>query len=163
MKKILDKEKSNLLVEFLLNSKEDFVIEKSADKSIDFIVKSSEQVYAVFTRYRNFPDTETKSRTLTNEEEKRIENVCKAKYIPVIAYAFFIKETDKIYVFLMTLDKMRKLTTKDDNAFLNPVLHGMDIKLGVGNSFERELYNSLNMHVDILEVSISQQSIDKSF
>ncbi len=153
MNKILDEKKSNWLVEFFLRCKGALNVEEAGEKGIDFIVKTKNETFAVFTRYRNFPETETKSKTLDREEEERIKKICATKYTPVIAYVFFDKYTERIYLILMTLDKMHQLVSAD-NKFLNQVLHGMDIKLGVGKSFSEQLYQELKKQVDTVEISV---------
>ena len=153
MKNTLDRINSKLLIEFILTCKKGIDIERAKDKSIDFIVKANSKTYAIFTRYRNFPLQETKSRTLEKKVEERIENICKGNIIPVIAYVFFDEDTTKIYVIIMTLNKMRELVEMD-NEFLNQVLHGMDIKLGIGKSFNRELFQQLKKTVFATEIEL---------
>ena len=153
--KVLDKEKSNLLVEFVLRSKEGLSVEKPEEKRIDFIVRTETETYAVFTRYRNFPLQETKSRTLQTEEEERIEDICNDKYIPLIAYVFYEEKTEKIYIFLMTLDRMHELADSD-YEFLNNVLHGVDIKFGIGKEFNDTLFDGLKRQVCTTEISFEE-------
>lgn len=153
MKTPLNKLKSNLLIKFILDCKQGIIIEEAKDEKIDFIVKTNSKTYAIFTRYRNFPLQETKSRTLTTDEEERIGNICKDNVIPVIAYAFFDEGAQKIYVIIMTLNKMQELVNAD-NEYLNQVLHGIDIKLGVGKNFKEELFQELKKEICTAELEI---------
>ncbi len=153
MKTLLNKSTSNLLVKFILDCKQGIIVEDAEDEKIDFVVKADSETYAIFTRYRNFPLQETKSRTLRTDEEERIENICKDNMIPVIAYTFFDEGMNKIYVMIMTLNKMQELVNAD-NVYLNQVLHGMDIKLGVGKMFREELFHELKREVCTAELEI---------
>ncbi len=156
--KVIDSIKSRLLVEYVLRSKENIIVEKPEDSRIDFVITRETEKYGVFVRYRNFPLSETKSKTLDKEEQERILHICGEDMIPVIAYVFYEMESDKTYVFMMTMDKMEELSMQD-NSFVNQVMKGIDVKLGVGKHFSDELYVGLKNEVASTEISINSNQI----
>lgn len=54
---------------------------------------------------------------------------------------------------LTSYNKVQELVNAD-NVYLNQVLHGMDIKLGVGKTFREELFHELKREICTAELEI---------
>ena len=59
---------------------------------------------------------------------------------------------------MMTMAKMEELSMQD-NRFVNQVMKGIDVKLGIGKHFSEELYEGLKREVACTEVSINSNQI----
>lgn len=152
--KILGKTNSKALVKYILTSKKDFKTDKSENNKIDFIVtdkKNPAKKYGIIVRYRNIPDSETRSQVYELTEIKKIcinENL-----IPVIACAIYDEDTNKTYAFLITVEQIENLSQDTDcNEFLREVMHGLEIKFGINRNTSKDLLNKLKMKVDYTEV-----------
>lgn len=157
MAKILNNENSRTIVETILKNREGIEVIKPQNPEIDYLAKTESETYAIFVRYRNFPEQETKSRTLEHGEEQKFQALCGDSYIPTVAFVFWDNELEKIYTFIMTLDQMKTLVC-DDNNFMNMVMHGIDLKIGVGKHISEKLVQQAKGKVDITEIQIIRSS-----
>lgn len=155
--KILEKTSSRSLVEYILSSKQDFATEKSVLNKIDFVVTSKSdqsKKYGVAVRYRNIPYSETRSQVFENTDIQQIKEICsKEGLVPVIAFALYDEEINKTYAFICTIQQMEELSKdeKTKNA-LSEVVHGLQIKYGVGHATSQELLYTLKNNVDCTEI-----------
>ena len=154
--KVVDNANSRELVRFALQTKENLIIEKSKIESIDYIVSSTDdnaKKYGIVIRYRNIPDSETRS-TVFNDLEKIKENCNNNQLIPTIAFILYDKAEKSAYVFLVTVEKLEELANskiiEDEISYVD---QGIQIKYGINLTTEKKMLDELKAHLDYVEIT----------
>ena len=166
--KVVDNVNSKELVRFALQSKGSLSIEKSEDKSIDFIVSPLEDInkkYGIVIRYRNIPEKETKSKVFADLDKLK-ENCAKNNLIPTIGFVLYNKSSDNTkkyaYVFLFTVKELENLANnKQLENEISYVDHGIQIKYGTGHEADVKMLDKLKEHLDYIEITVGEKDFTK--
>lgn len=159
--RILEDVNSKALIQYILTSKKGYKTTSSGDKKIDFVTASDDgtKQYGVAVRYRNIPCSETRSQVFEDKDVREIKDACGTDLIPTIAFAVHDEETKKTYAIIGTIEQMEKLADKEENTreFFYNVIHGMQIKFGVGRETKNDLLDKLKMNFDYTEIETNQK------
>ncbi|MBS6733795.1 MAG: hypothetical protein KH275_01115 [Clostridiales bacterium] len=154
--KVLNEENSKQIVKNVLSMREELTIKKGTGKA-DFTVLVNEnpsQKYDIAVRYRNFPETETPSQVF---DMTGFEAECeKNSRIPVLAFVFFDQATNRVYLSISTVKKMKEIAKEDsDTDIIKEVMHGIQIKYGRGHE---ALESYLNKFKDKIDFTIIERN-----
>lgn len=155
--KVINKTNSKIFVEYVLKSKGNLEINRNTNDKLDFIVtnKDTNKEYGIIVRYRNIPCTETRSQVLDKETLSKLGEICdkeKRGLIPTIAFLIFDEEKKTTYVYITTVENLKSLSKNSDVEALTEVMHGSQIKYGIGLETRDELLNSLKKKLDCTEI-----------
>lgn len=154
--KVVDDVNSRELVRFALQSKGTLSIEKSEDKSIDFIVSPLEDInkkYGIVIKYRNIPEKETKSKVF-DDLDKLKENCAKNNLIPTIGFVLYDETGKTTYVFLFTVQQLEYLTVSEKiKDEIYAVMNGIQLKYGVNHTAIKSMMDRLKANLDYIEIT----------
>ena len=162
--KLINNENSRELVKFALNTKGNLNIEKSDIKGISYIVSSTENTnkkYGIIIKYRNIPESESRSETFKNLETTK-KTCSDYQLIPTIAFVLNDETEQYTYVFLSTVKQLEDLA---DNKIIEDeisyVEHGIQIKYGINKTTVEEMLNKLKLHLDYIEIRTGTNNFDE--
>lgn len=154
--KVLEEVSSKALIQYILTSKKGYKTTSSGNKKIDFVTTSDDgtKQYGIAVRYRNIPRSETRSQVFEDKDVREIKDACGTDLIPTIAFAVYDEESEKTYAIIGTIEQMEKLADEEENTreFFYNVIHGMQIKFGVGHDTQYDLLKKLEAHFDYTEI-----------
>lgn len=151
--KVLNDKNSVEIVKNILSMRGELEIEKGNEKK-QFTVIHRENVsrkYMVEVRYRNFPKTESRSQVFNLKE---LEDKCAGTdMIPVLAFIFYDTEENKIFLALITAEKMKEMAEEDSASdIIKEVEHGIQFKYGCGKKALESYLNQFKNKIDFTEI-----------
>ena len=160
--KVLNKENSKNIVKNVLSMREELRVEetdKQEDK-INLIVSNytnSSCKYGICIRFRNFPDTESRSETYNLEKYKAYCE--KINVIPVLAFVFYDEETNKIYLCILKVEEMETMAETDSNIdIIKEVERGIQFKYGRGYETLESYLNKYKESVDFTVIELNNRT-----
>ena len=159
--KIMDELNTKELVKLILNSRKSLSVETTEIKKLAFIAVSRNDnslKYGISVKYRNIPESETRSKVFDDLEE--IKQICSSNdLIPAIAFVLYDEAEKEAYIYLFTIAQIEALADKDSTKdVIKKVECGIQIKYGINHRTEKSLLDLLNKNIDCTELNTN--SID---
>lgn len=159
--KTVDDVNSRELVNLILKDREKLTVIKSQIQKIDFIATMDEdksKKYGIVVKYRNIPETETRSQVFEDLDE--IEKICENNdLIPTIAFVVYDKESHTVRTYIFTVEHIRKLAGDDIlKDEVREVEKGVQIKFGINKRTITEKIVALGNHLDCSELTTNEKN-----